>query len=485
MNDKIEAMKLWEEAKEDIKEEAMLGQQLLKDINKDAAAIKAIQARIAARGMPQIIRKIFQDQSSKTRCDPGLMDHDSDLPTQLEPEKLAKADIIWSGPGPGGRPGKTIYIRADKVDTKVTASIFIEDKNEPLGPFGRIKSDDDSTQGQIAIIQKPRSQFYQFLIPSEPGIQKWYHGAMSISARKHLKHMSDSIEKVRLVPWVKSEEFNNGPPATISIAIEHYSEEVHTKAPGTATEDNTLEPGYLKMTERRLVVWPIQFKTRLEMEEAINDPKERFKEEYAEVLENHTLPYHVVNRTDVIKTTTGPERTIRISIQKGKVTANIVHNKEEPGSAKTKEEHKKTQNKVLDEIYRSALANPYVDSEDEPDKQLEPEDRKTQFRNLVKHIKTKQRIRNEETRFYCPKKGCMWEKEEEEKDSDEDDCWDQERAEASPYKWPCPNCELYMEGPSRTTQYVPFGYRYLKESDINEIKKGNTTSPRRTKKPVL
>ena len=74
--------------------------------------------------------------------------------------------------------------------------------------------------------------------------------------------------------------------------------------------------------------------------------------------------------------------------------------------AKAEAEHKQTQNQLLEEIYISAMANPYVDSEEELDQQpepvvpevapeaevvpeVEPEDRTAQFHKHIKYIKKK------------------------------------------------------------------------------------------------
>ena len=95
-------------------------------------------------------------------------------------------------------------------------------------------------------------------------------------------------------------------------------------------------------------------------------------------------------------------------MQNGRVTANIIHEKEETSSAKAEEaEHKQTQ--ILEKIYISAMANPYADSEEDLDQQpepvvpevapeaevvpeVEPEDRTAQFHKHIKYIKKRKSL---------------------------------------------------------------------------------------------
>ena len=116
--------------------ESRYGQQLMDDINKDDAAIKAIQAKIAARGPPEeILRKfLLQDlpelqdlPKPVIRIAPVIMGQTISTTKNCELNEESKTDVVWSGPR--GKPGITIKICVLKGNTRVTATIVHEDKD--------------------------------------------------------------------------------------------------------------------------------------------------------------------------------------------------------------------------------------------------------------------------------------------------------------------------------------------------------------------
>ena len=85
----------------------------------------------------------------------------------------------------------------------------------------------------------------------------------------------------------------------------------------------------------------------------------------------------------------------------------------------------------------------------------------------------------------------MWEKEDKEKSEEADQYPNEEPLvtrtteyypyeEPSPYKWACPECEFHMTHNS-DTPHVPFGYRFMKDSEVQELKKREYYFPKENK----
>ena len=163
MQDQIDKREFMEQANR----ESLLYQQLMNDINKDAPAIRAIQANIAARGNPAARFLLQEDPKPVIRIAPVLMGQTIAMTTHRDLNEQSRTDVKWSGPG--GKPGKIIRICVQKGNKcKVTAKIIHEDKDDDDSA-----DIDKSTQGQIAIFQEPNNQFLQFTEPNEPGIHRW------------------------------------------------------------------------------------------------------------------------------------------------------------------------------------------------------------------------------------------------------------------------------------------------------------------------
>ena len=168
-----------------------LYQQLMNDINKDAPAIRAIQANIVARINPAA-RFLFQeDPKLVIRIAPVLMGQTIAMTTHRDLNEQSRTDVEWSGPG--GKPGKIIRICVQKGNKcKATAKIFFEDKDDDDSA-----DIDKSTQGQIAIFQEPNNQFLQFTEPNEPGIHRWEPSQLGTKARDYLRLIEGRIKNLK------------------------------------------------------------------------------------------------------------------------------------------------------------------------------------------------------------------------------------------------------------------------------------------------